>query len=145
MITLAAYYKGRDVSHAEELTDEIRANAEVTVAKANELLARAGRSDINTANSGWRPKGVNEGTANSAANSRHLTGQAIDLPDADRSLAGWVADNLDVLREIGLWTEDFRWTPIWVHLQTVPPKSGRVVYIPNALPPADPSFPVTWA
>ena len=40
MITLEAYWKGRDTEYADELTDEIRANAEVTVAKANELLAR---------------------------------------------------------------------------------------------------------
>ena len=40
--------------------------------------------------------------------------------------------------------EDPRWTPTWLHVQTIPPKSGRVVFIPNSSPPLDPSFPVTW-
>ena len=145
MITLEAYWKGRDTEYADELTDEIRANAEVTVAKANELLARAGRSDIHTVNSGWRPATVNEATANAGTHSRHLTGQAVDLPDRDRTLATWCADNLDIAREIGLWFEDFRWTPTWVHCQIVPPKSGKLVYIPSTAPATDPDFPVTWA
>ena len=136
---------GRDVTHKDELTDEIRANAQRTVDAANELLARAGRSDIHTVNSGWRPATVNEATANAASSSRHLTGQAVDLPDADRTLATWCADNLDVAAEIGLWFEDFRWTPTWVHCQIVPPKSGKRVYIPSSAPAKDPSFPVTWA
>ena len=135
----------RDLTHAEELTDEIYGNAQVTVDKVNDLLQRAGRSDIDTVASGWRPKGVNDGTRNSAVDSRHLTAEAVDLPDGDRSLSSWCVDNLDVLREIGFWMEDPRWTPDWVHLQTAPPKSGKIVFIPSIKPPLDPDFPVTWA
>lgn len=145
MITLEAYYKGRDKQYASELTDDIRANAERTVEKANELLTRAGRSDIDHANSGWRPQAVNDSTANAAAGSKHLSAEAIDLPDPDRTLATWCADNLDVLREIGLWMEDPRWTPDWVHVQIVPPRSKKVVFIPSTAPAKDPYFPVTWA
>lgn len=144
MITLEAYWKGRDSTHAGELTDEIRANAERTVARCNELLERAGRSTVDEVNSGWRPKGINDDTANAAKGSRHLTAEAIDIPDSDRSLAEWCVDNLDVLAEIGLWIEDPRWTPTWVHLQIVPPRSGRRVFIPSAVPAPDPDFPVTW-
>ena len=145
MITLTDYWKGRNILYAEELTDEITRNAEITVSKVNELLARAGRSDIHTVNSGWRPASVNEATANSGKSSRHLTAEACDLPDADRTLAGWAVDNLDDLRDIGLWMEDPRWTPTWLHLQIVPPGSGKLVYIPSVSKPLDPSFPVTWA
>lgn len=145
MISMAVYWMGRDRTHAEELTDEIRRNADVTVAKANRLLERAGRSAIDEVRSGWRPQAVNDATANAARSSRHLTAQAIDLPDNDRTLATWCVDNLDVLKELGLWMEDPRWTPTWVHLQTIPPKSERVVFIPNSAPAADPDFPVTWA
>jgi len=145
MITLQAYWMGRDTQYAEELTDEIRANAQATVDKANELLARAGRSDIHTVNSGWRPKTVNESTANSGSQSRHITAEAVDLPDRDRTLATWCADNLDIARELGIYYEDFRWTPTWVHMQIVPPKSNKVVYIPSTAPAKDPAFPVTWA
>ena len=58
MITLEAYWKGRHIDYASELTDNIMANAERVVDKANELLVSAGRSDIHTVNSGWRPKTV---------------------------------------------------------------------------------------
>src|SRR3990167_8931000 len=145
MITLRTYWMGRDATHAEELTDEINRNARITVDKANELLERAGRSDIDQVASGWRPASVNDATQNAARSSRHLTAEAVDLPDTDRILAGWCVDNLDSLKEIGLWMEDPRWTPTWVHLQVVPPKSGKLVYIPSSAPAKDPDFPVTWA
>ena len=145
MITLDAYWKSRDKEYPDELTDEIRANAQRTVDRANALLERAGRSDIHEVNSGWRPLAVNDAPANSGKSSRHLTAEACDLPDVDRTFATWCVDNLDVLREIGLWMEDPRWTPTWVHLQIVPPKSGKLVYIPSSSPAKDPDFKVTWA
>ena len=145
MITLHTYWMGRDVTHAEELTDDIQRNAIVTVSKCNELLARAGRNDINTVDSGWRPQGVNDSTRNSATGSSHLTAEAADLPDPDRTLAEWAVDNLDILRDIGVWIEDPRWTPSWLHVQTVPPNSGKLVFIPSGKPPLDPDFEVTWA
>ena len=136
---------GRNLTYPDEVTDAILTHAAITVEKVNELLARAGRSDINTVRSGWRARANNDATRNAAANSRHLTGQACDIGDNDRLLAEWCVDNLDVLTEIGLWMEDPRWTPTWLHVQTIPPKSGRIVFIPNSSPPLDPSFPVTWA
>lgn len=145
MITVEAYFMGRDLTHSEELTEEIMANAQRTVERVNDLLRRANRSDIDTVRSGWRPKAVNDSTANAATGSRHLTGHAVDLPDNDRTLATWIADNLDELEAVGLWAEDFRWTPTWVHVQTVPPRSGKLVYVPSSSKPLDPDFPVTWA
>lgn len=144
MITLQAYWKGRDSEYASELTETINANAKNTVSKVNELLESAGRSDINTVSSGWRPKAVNDSTSNAASGSKHLTAEACDLPDADRTLTSWAMDNLDVLTKIGLWCEDPRWTKTWLHVQTVPPKSGKRVFIPSSNPPSDPDFPVTW-
>jgi len=138
MITLEAYWKHRDEEFENECTGEIRANAQVTVDKANELLVRAGRSDIHTVNSGWRPLAVNDATANSGKQSRHITAEAVDIADPDRQLAAWCLDNLDVLDELGLWMEDPRWTPTWVHVQTQPPKSEKRVYVPSAKPPLVP-------
>ena len=119
MIDAAAFWKGRDTEYAEELTDEIRRNAEVTLAKVNELLERSGFKSIDSLNSGWRPRAVNEATSNAGAASRHITGQAVDLPDVDRTLATWCVDNVDDLAAVGLWMEDPRWTPTWVHLQEI--------------------------
>ena len=140
MISLHVYWMGRDVTHTEELTDEIQRNAQATVDRVNELLARAGRPDINTVNSGWRPKAVNDATSNAAASSRHLTAEAVDLPDLDRALADWVVDNRIVLEELDLYMEHPGWTPSWLHVQTVAPRSGRRIFIPNGQPPADPDF-----
>lgn len=145
VITLQAFYKGRDIQNREELTDEIRENAVDVVGRVNDLLQRANLKSISAVSSGWRPKGVNDATANAAKGSKHLTGQAVDIADPDRTLAGWCADNTDVLDDVGLWIESPQYTPTWVHFQSVPPKSGRRIFIPNSSPPLDPSFPITWA
>lgn len=150
MIDLKTFYNGRDGAYRDELTDEIRRNAEDTVAKANELLKRAGFKHVCSVNSGWRPKQVNEATPNASKTSHHLVGKAIDLPDPDRTLAAWCVANPDALAEIGLWMEDPRWTydengEHWVHVQIVAPKSGRRVFIPFDTPPKDPDFPVRSA
>lgn len=138
MITLKAYYKDRDILYGDELTDEIRANAQVTVDKCNDLLARANRSDITTVNSGWRPKSVNDATANAAKTSKHLLALAVDLPDADGLLAEWCMDNVDDMRDAGIWMEHPGWTPGWVHWQSVPPGNPARpqvrIFIPNASP-----------
>ena len=149
MIDLEAFFDGRDKTFRGELTDEIRRNAEDTVAKANRLLERAGFQHVCSVNSGWRPKRVNDATPNASPGSRHLTGLAVDLPDPDRTLAAWCVRNLDVLAEIGLWMEDPRWTydengEHWVHVQTVPPRSSNRVFVPFEAPAKDPDFPVTW-
>ena len=147
MIDLKAFYNGREEAYRDELTDEIRRNAEDTVARANELLTRAGFEDVCSVNSGWRPRQVNAATPNASATSHHLTGRAVDLPDPDRTLAAWCVANLDALAEMGLWIEDPRWTydeegEHWVHVQTVPPGSGNRVFVPSTEPPKDPDFPV---
>ena len=144
MITAEQFWKGRDVEYAKELTPQIKANAEETIGRVNELLALAGRSDDAVA-SGWRPAAVNDHTANAASHSKHLTGEAVDVADPDRTLATWIADNLEALEQCKLWAEDFRWTPHWVHLQIVAPKSEKRIYIPSVAKALDPSFPVTWA
>lgn len=145
MISLDHYWMGRDSEHPADLTDEVKGNAQLLVERVNRLLASAADEhvepgiDAHTGTvvaSGWRPKTVNDGTANSGKNSRHIIGLAVDLRDypPERSLARWCLRNQDLLEEIGLWMEDPRWTPSWVHLQSVPPGSGRRVYVPSTAP-----------
>jgi hypothetical protein len=149
MIDLKAFYCGRDITCSGELTDEIRCNAADTVERANVLLERAGFAQVCTVNSGWRPRQINAATPNASATSHHLTGRAVDLPDPDRALAKWCVNNLAALAEVGLWLEDPRWTydengEHWVHVQTVPPRSGNRVFVPSDAPALDPDFPITW-
>jgi hypothetical protein len=81
--------------------------------------------------SGWRPPPVNDLTTNAAAHSRHMIGGACDIYDPHGELAMWLRHNMPHAEDIGLWFEDFRCTPTWVHGQTVPPKSNNRVYIPS--------------
>lgn len=142
-IMLDQYWMGRDAKYPGELTAEIRHNAEQLVGKVNNLLAFAEVDGVepglsvrgDAIASGWRPPAVNDATTNAAAGSKHRTGQAVDLADGGaRKLARWCLTNLDALETIGLWMEDPRWTPSWVHLQLVPPGSGKRVYVPSTAP-----------
>ena len=134
---------GRDATHAAELTDVFRASAALTVERINTLLAVAASDGVFPAvegdsevSSGWRPLAVNDKTLNAAAKSNHLIGKACDVRDNKaRDLARWCLRNLETLFGIGLWMENPMWTPTWCHLQTVPPHSGKRVYVPSENPP----------
>lgn len=135
---------GRDVKFRAELTGAIRANAEQLVGRVNLLIEMADLDGVAPAHdyatgsqvaSGWRPLFINEQTSNAAGASKHISGQAIDLRDnAHRAFARWCLRHLDALDNLGLYMEDPQWTPTWVHLQSLPPRSGKRVYIPSTAP-----------
>ncbi len=127
-ITLADYFMGRDCTHADELSSEFRVHAALTVARTNALLERAGLAC--TVNSGWRPRTINASVPGASARSKHLTCQAIDLRDSNEALDAWCIRHLSVLEQLGLWLEHPDATPGWCHVQIVPPRSGRRVFMP---------------
>lgn len=129
ILTLSDYFMGRDLTHACELDATLCANARVIVARANELLRLIGAVDARV-NSGWRPHSINAAIPNASPRSRHLTCEAIDLRDEDGVLDAWCMHNLDRLDALGLWLEHPDATPGWCHVQTVPPRSGRRVFMP---------------
>lgn len=128
LITTQEYYMGRDVLYPEELTDAHRTNAADTVSKANQLLQAAGLD--RRVVSGWRPSAINSATKGAAANSKHITCQAVDLEDNNNELKNWCLNNQDICAQIGLWFESPENTRTWVHAQTVAPPSGRRFFIP---------------
>ena len=137
MLALADYWMGRDARYPDELNPAINENAVELLGRVNLLMSWALPEGVGHGGvaSGWRPRFVNEATANAALGSKHLTGRAIDLrDDTDRSLARWCLRNQDALAECGLWMEDPQWTPSWIHLQSVPPGSGRRIYVPTTKP-----------
>lgn len=145
MISLEQYWMGREREHGAELTPDITGNAVVLLERVNQVLSRASEERVQPAvdkstgtavASGWRPKSVNDATANAGKTSKHVIGCAVDLRDAvpDRPLARWCLRNRKLLEEVGLWMEDPQWTPTWVHLQSIPPGSGNRVYIPSTAP-----------
>ena len=129
-ITMAEFLMGRDQLYP--LTDDLKAHAQVTVDRVNQLLAKFGSK--RKVDSGYRPEAINDRTANAAKNSKHEICEACDLEDKDGKLWQWAVHNLAVLKEIGLWMEDPRWTPDWLHVQIVAPASGRRVFVPSAAP-----------
>ncbi len=158
MITLIQYWMGRDSKYRGEWTEEIQANGAETVERVNKLLALAEADGIvrDVVASGWRPAAVNEATSNSAAFSKHLFAMAGDVGDnahesaCDRALAQWCIINKQKLVLCELWMEDPRWCAkwnekiqrwdYWCHFQTVPPGSGKRIYIPSMKPPAAPAL-----
>lgn len=97
--------------------------------------------------SGWRPKSVNEITANAGKLSNHLTGHAGDKRDTiDGEFTWWCMRNVYVLEQHHLWMEHPIATVVrawvtakeqkraptpWCHLQQLPPTSGKRVYMPD--------------
>ena len=128
MITLQEYYMGREVIYSKDLTVSVMQNAERLIATVNQLLSMFGEQ--RKVNSGWRPKKLQMEINPRAPNSKHITGDAIDLEDRNGKFKLWCVAHEDVLESLGLHMEHPKATPTWVHLQQVAPKSGKVIFIP---------------
>lgn len=104
--------------------------AALLAARVNAVMAAFGSS--RAVNSGWRTPAINK-AAGGARNSLHIVGAAVDLTDTGRTLSAWLMGNLDLVERVGLWIEDPKFTPTWVHLQCLPPKSGKRVFVPSRI------------
>lgn len=130
---------GKFPERAAFASDEVRANAAITAAAYTRLETSFGRRIV--LSSGFRPQHVNAQTDGAATNSLHMKGQAGDAVDQDRELAIFCLSDLKLLEHFGLYLEDPRYSRrrhpdtkewmFWVHLQIVPPKSGKRVFIPH--------------
>ena len=138
MISLSDYWMGRDSDYPLAMSPQIERNAAQLLELVNKLLVVANTAGIRAAmnsrgtvvRSGWRPPAVNAATHGAAFNSKHMTGQAIDLEDPTGALGKWLFANVPVLRDIGIWCEHPRATPSWVHCQSMPPASGNRFFLP---------------
>lgn len=94
-----------------------------------------------TISSGYRPAVINSKVPGAAKKSSHTLCMAVDIRDVDGKVREWVLANLDFLQSIGLWIEDFRWTPTWVHFQ-IRPASKRIflAYDPAKTPMTAPKI-----
>ena len=115
--------------HEKELTREIIDNAFDLFFRLNGLLADLEVSFVSI-RSGWRPEAVNRRVGGSSR-SYHLSGQAVDLEDNEKVLAGRILDNSILLAKHGLWLEEPGRTSTWVHLDTGDRPSREVrVFLP---------------
>jgi hypothetical protein len=134
MLKKSELLMGRDKSFSADYTETVSDNLDDLLIPLNKLRAEYGKPM--TVSSGWRPPSVNAMTKGAAPNSAHCAGEAADFKDLDGTLRDWVLQNLALLKQLGLYTEDFRYTKGWVHLTTRKPASGKRIFIPNkGLPP----------
>lgn len=141
-ITVREYFGGYRELYPLRLGPEIERQAFMTVELANKLLAQAATFGValtrvsprtrSLVTSGWRSPEINAATPGAAVNSRHMTGQAIDLYDPDADLDNWLmtGEGQAALVALGLWLEHPSATKGWCHLQTVPPRSQKRVFYP---------------
>lgn len=147
----AEQYFGVYAGHAD-ITPEIVENSGLLLAAVNEVYALAyadgcelpvnpttGSGISGRRHGGFRPRDSLVG----ADNSLHKDALAVDRYDPLRQLASWCLGHPHELMSRGLYMEDPRWTPTWVHLQLRPPRSGRLVYIPSS-GPALAAAPAPW-
>lgn len=127
MITLAEYLK-----HHGEPPETVKANALELLSRVNALLAELPYPECKApkVNSGWRPADYNKTVPNAAPNSKHITGQAVDISDPDGVIDSHLHTNFALLIKHKLWMENPAATKGWCHLQSVRPRSGNLVFWP---------------
>lgn len=149
MITTTQYFRGKPHSEAHS------AFAVGLLEKVNALLGLAEEAgayvplvDLDTGSQISGAKGgAGDGgyrlsdSTTGAKGSAHRYAKAVDVYDPDRKLAAWCVANQNELYKLGLYMEDPRFTPVWCHLQTVSPGSGKRVYVPSTSAPLAEALP----
>jgi hypothetical protein len=79
--------------------------------------------------SGFRTKAANA-SAHGASDSHHMTGHAVDLCDLRGRLSSEIMRDPSVLDKFDLYLENPQYTPGWLHVQDVAPKSGHRIFTP---------------
>jgi hypothetical protein len=136
-ISKKTYFGNKDKKFANDLTVEVTENVTKLLIAVDKFLANYTKPVI--ISSGWRPKSYNA-QIGGATSSNHITGLAIDLKDTDNRLFEYVLQNLELAKELGLYFEHKNWTPTWVHIQLIAPKSGKRIFIPNSKPALAPDI-----
>jgi len=128
-ITLEDYLKKMTTLGYEPTPDVIVAATEL-LAKVNGLLEDIGAETPIFLNSGWRAEAYNATIPNAARLSKHITGHALDIRDDHGFLYELVEANLIILKEYDLCMEHRSATKGWLHLQSVPVRSGNLIFYP---------------
>ena len=136
MLAKSELLMGRDVQYPNDYTQEISDNLDKLLISMNQV--RTAWATPMIVNSGWRPPSINAATPGAAKASKHMIGLAVDIADPDGKLWTWVLQNLDLMQQLGLYFEDKRWTPNWVHFQLGAPGSGKRIFVPSSAPASAP-------
>ena len=130
MISKEEMLQGRDKQYPNDYTQEVSDNLDKFLEVFNKVREAYGKPM--KVNSGWRPPSINASTPGAATHSKHMLGLAIDIADGDNEVMNWVLENLDLMQELDLYMEDFRWTPGWTHFGLGAPASGKRIFVPSA-------------
>lgn len=125
-VTSSGKYKEREDS--EDLTDEVKSNANKLISVVNDFLAELGWEGPVYVSSGFRPAAVNASIKNAAKRSLHMSGLAIDISDPSGELDEKITKNPELLDKYGLWLEHPDATPGWSHLD-LGTRSARAIRI----------------
>lgn len=125
MISRDEVLMGRDAEFP--LNAQLESNLQRLLKALNAFRAEYGQPML--VSSGYRPGHYNK-DAGGATNSPHITCEACDFHDVDRSLVTFAANRLDVLESCGLYLEMPSHTPTWCHLQVRPIPSGARIFLP---------------
>jgi hypothetical protein len=138
LITPDDYLKRRDIIYYEDWNKKLEKTMLTTLEKINNFLKEIHINDVQVT-SGWRPQQLNDSIKNAAVKSKHITCEAVDLLDMKPFLLMHaILENLIAAEIHGVYFEDFRYTPTWVHIQVTPPKSGQRIFIPSSNEPLAP-------
>lgn len=135
MITIEQFLKNRDKEFKNDYTKLVQQNSLKTVECTNKLLLALSK-ELNIKSfictSGWRPKTVNNKLTNSDPSSPHITGEGIDIADADNKIKTYIGKNPKLVFDCGFKSvEEFKYTKTWLHLQTRLPfkwQQGKVIW-----------------
>src|SRR3972149_9916411 len=98
MINHSDYFRSYDIQYINDLTEEIRQSARVTIIRVNKLITALQQNEIalqinprydSVVNSGWRPPAINAAIPTAALASKHMLGQACDLHDPGGDIDEW--------------------------------------------------------
>lgn len=112
----------------EDITPLMRTNLSKLLDALNKFRAAYGKPMIVT--SGLRTQQQNDQLSNAGKKSAHLTGEACDFADVDRSITNFVLANPSILVDCDLYMEEPSATPTWCHLSCRRPYSGRRIFQP---------------
>lgn len=110
---------GRDKEYP--LSPELEANLKDLLEKVNKLRQLYGKPMY--VSSGYRPGSYNT-AAGGAKMSNHTICKAVDFKDPNGDIDAWCLQNMDKLKEIGLWLEHPDSTKGWCHVDTKPRKNN---------------------
>lgn len=105
-----------------ECPPALEANLELLLSALNQFRSVYGKPMRIT--SGFREPAHNQAVGG-RPKSAHLTCQAADIADTDRTLSNFCLNNIPLLEKCGLWMEDPAKTVGWIHLQ-IRPASRRI-------------------